>query len=109
MRIKGLSLAQAGEMPGARDLWGRVLQSTDELAEGQQPSALEHLADSYAHEDAARAERYYRRLLAEHPALNGTSHTVEISLAELLLDKSDCASTEEASALLNSFLERGVS
>ena len=109
MRIKGLALAEAGEKQGARDLWGRVTQSTEELARGQQPSALEHLGDSYAHEDAAIAEHYYRRLLAEYPTLNGTSHTSEISLAELLIDKGDRGSLEEALALLNSFLERGIS
>lgn len=47
--------------------------------------------------------------LAEYPTLNATSHTVEISLAELLIDKGDRASMEEALALLNSFLERGTS
>ena len=70
---------------------------------------MEHLGDSYAGEDALIAEGYYRRLLMEHPTLNGTSHTVEISLAELLVDKGDGASMEEALALLNSFLERGTS
>jgi hypothetical protein len=109
MRIKGLALAEAGEKQGARDLWGRVMESIEELAAGQQPSALEHLGDSYAHEDAALAENYYRRLVAEYPTLNGTSHTVEISLAELLIDKGDRANIEEALAFLNSFLERGTS
>jgi len=109
MRIKGLALAEAGQKQGARDLWGRVMQSTEELAEGQQPSALEHLGDSYAHEDTAMAEHYYRRLLAEYPTLNGTSHTVEISLAEILIDRGDPTSLEEALVLLNSFFERGTS
>jgi hypothetical protein len=31
MRIKGLTLAEAGEGQGARDLWGRVLESAEEL------------------------------------------------------------------------------
>ena len=109
MRIKGLALAEAGEKRGARELWERVLQTTEELASPQQASALEHLGDSYARDDAAVAETYYRRLLAEHPTLNGTSHTVEISVAELLIDKGDRHSMEQALALLNSFLERGVS
>lgn len=109
MRIKGLALSEAGEQRHARDLWERVLQSTEELSAGQQAPALEHLGDSYVREDAATAENYYRRLLAEYPTLNGTSHTVEISLAELLIGKGDRASMEEALALLNSFLERGTS
>jgi hypothetical protein len=109
MRIKGLALADAGEKCGARHLWERVLESTEELATSQQASALEHLGDSYAKDDPAAAEDYFRRLLAEHPSLNGTSHTAEISLAELLIDKGDRPSMEEALALLNSFLERGTS
>jgi len=109
LRIKGLALSQAGEQRGARELWQRVLQSTEELATTQQASALEHLGDSYVPENAATAEDYYRRLLAQHPTLNGTSHTVEISLAELLIDKGDRASMQEALAALNSFLERGTS
>jgi hypothetical protein len=55
------------------------------------------------------AEHYYRKLLAEYPTLNGTSHTVEISLAELLIGRGDRASLDEALVLLNSFLERGTS
>lgn len=109
MRIKGLALSEAGERRGARELWERVLQSTEELATTQQASALEHLGDSYVRENVATAENYYRTLLAQHPTLNGTSHTVEISLAELLIHKDDRASMEEALALLNSFLERGTS
>jgi hypothetical protein len=43
MRIKGLALADAGEKRGARQLWERVLESTEEFATAQQASALEHL------------------------------------------------------------------
>lgn len=64
---------------------------------------MEHLGDSYAEEDPAAAEVHFRGLLAEHPSLNGTSHPVEISLAELLIDKGDRPSTEEALALLTRF------
>jgi len=109
LRIKGLVLADAGETRGARQLWERVLESTEELAANQQASAMEHLGESYVRDVPAIAENYFRRLLAEYPTLNGTSHTVEISLAELLIDKGDRASLEEALALLNSFLERGTS
>lgn len=108
LRIKGLHLAEAGEKDGARELWKRVLERTDELAVNQQGSALEHLGDSYVREDQATAESYYRRLLAEHPTLQGTSHTVEVSLAELLIDKGDPASLDEGVALLNAWIERGT-
>lgn len=60
-------------------------------------------------EDVTAAETYYRRLLTEYPTLNGTSHTVETSLAELLVDKGNQAGLKEGVALLNSFLERGTS
>ncbi|MBG6098331.1 hypothetical protein [Nocardioides luteus] len=109
MRIKGLALSDAGEIRGARELWERVLQSTDELAVTQKAAALEHLGDSYTGDDPATAEAYFRRLLAEHPTLNGTSCTVEIALAEVLIEKGDAASVNEAQALLNSFFERGTS
>lgn len=109
LRIKGLALAEAGEKRGARQLWERVLESTEERATSQRASALEHLGDLYTDDDSAAAEQCFRRLMAEHPTLDGTSHTVEISLAELLIDKGDRASLEEALDLLNSFLERGTS
>ena len=67
------------------------------------------MADSFVGEDPAIAEQYYRRLLAEHPTLNGTTGIAEISLAEVLIDKGDAAGIEEARALLNSFLERDTS
>lgn len=108
LRIKGLYLAKAGEKDGARALWKRVLESTDDLARSEQPSALEHLGDSYAREDPATAENYYRKLLTEYPVLNGTSHTAEISLAELLIDKRDMASLDEAVVLLNAWTEKGI-
>jgi hypothetical protein len=108
LRIKGLALAEAGWAREARRLWERVLESTDELAASQQASAMEHLGESYEQDDPAIAEDYFRRLLVEYPTLNGTSHTVEISLAELLIDRGGRASIEEALALLNSFLERGT-
>ena len=109
LRIKGLALAEGGEKRGARQLWERVLDNTEESATTQRASALEHLGDLYTDDDSAAAEQRFRRLIAEHPTLSGTSHTAEIALAELLIDKGDRASLEEALDLLNSFLERGTS
>lgn len=107
MRIKGLHLHEAGERRGARQLWERVL-TLDAPAGIQIPGALEHLGDSYATEDPTTAERYYRRLLRDFPTLNATSHTVEISLAELLIDSEDEARRDEAVTLLNDYLARGI-
>jgi tetratricopeptide (TPR) repeat protein len=107
-RIKGIALRESGQVNAARSLWLRILESEDGY-EFEKASTLEHLADSYLEQDPSIAERHYRELLVEHPTLNGTSATAEISLAELLIDKGDRASLDEALALLNSFLERGTS
>lgn len=108
IRIKGIALRESGRIDAARSLWSRILEN-DLGHEFERASTIEHLADSYVGQDPTYAEQYYRRLLAEHPTLNGTTATAEISLAEILIDKGDTASLEEALALLNSFLERGTS
>jgi hypothetical protein len=97
-------------MDAARSLWSRILEG-DLGHESEKASTIEHLADSYSYvgQDPTTAEQYYRRLLAVHPTLNGTTATAEISLAELLIDNGDSASMEEALTLLNSCLERGTS
>jgi len=100
LRIKGLALEEAGHVKGARELWLRVLGSSDELAGLQHSGALEHLGDSYSTEDPAVAQHYYRRLLAEHPTLNGTTATQHIKLAELLLDRGSANDLDEAAELL---------
>jgi len=106
-RIKGIALRESGQIDAARDLWSRILDN--ELGhEFEQATTIELLADSYVGQDPTTAERYYRRLLTEHPTLNGTTATAEISLAELLIEKADSASMNEALALLNSFLERNT-
>jgi hypothetical protein len=100
LRIKGLALADAGEVAAARELWLRVVEDTDELAGGHKAGALEHLADSYSAEDSPIAETYYRRLLTEHPSLNGTTATQHIKLAELLLNRGSPRDLNEAAELL---------
>lgn len=107
-RIKGIALRESGQIDAARSLWSRILES-DLGHEFEKATTIEHMADSYVGQDPTTAERYYRTLLEEHPTLNGTTATAEISLSELLIDKGDSASMEEALALLNSFLERGTS
>jgi hypothetical protein len=107
-RIKGIALRESGQIDAARGLWLRILDR--ELGhEFERAATIEHLADSYVGQDSGTAEQYYRRLLTEHPTLNGTTATAEISLAELLIAKGDPSSLEEALALLNSFLVRGTS
>jgi len=107
-RIKGLALHESGQTKAARLLWERIL-ADDSALDFERATTLEHLGDSYVGDDPSRAEQYFRRLLHEYPTLNGTSHTVEISLAELEMAKGRRADTDEALALLNAFLERGIS
>jgi hypothetical protein len=104
---QGNRLRESGQVEAARSLWHRILEN-DLGHEFEKATTIEHLADSYVGVDPETAEQYYRRLLTEHPTLNGTTATAGISLAELLIDKGDRSSMEEALALLNSFLERGT-
>lgn len=105
LRIKGLALHDAGLPDAARTLWLRILDGEGD--DGfERPSVLEHLGDLHKDSDPAEAERYYRMLLAEYPTLTRTTGTAEISLAELLIDKGDQASLEEAGRLLDSWLDR---
>ena len=106
-RIKGLALRDSGQLDAARGLWLGILEG-EGGHDFERASTLEHLADSYVECDPPLAEGYYRRLLSEHPTLNGTTATAEIALAELLVDKGDGASMDEALALLNSFLHRNT-
>lgn len=108
MHIKGIALRETGQIDAARSLWLQILEG-DLGHEFEKATTIEHLADSYVGQDPTTAEHYYRKLLTEHPTLNGTTATAEISLAELLIDNGDRASLNEALALLNSFLERGTS
>lgn len=100
LRTKGCSLAAAGQLAGARELWQRVLESTTELDADQRPGALEHLADSYVDQSPSTAMAYFERLLDEYPSPSGTSSTQHIKLAELLLDRGAPADLDRAADLL---------
>jgi tetratricopeptide (TPR) repeat protein len=105
LRIKGLALRDAGELDGACELWTRVL---DEFPGGiDASSALEHLGDlARLRDQPNEAERLYRALLVRDPSLNGTTHMVEVSLAEILIERDDDPSRREALELLQSALTR---
>lgn len=100
LRIKGLALAEAGETQGARELWKRVLDDDGEFAALQAWSAAEHLGDSYAEEEPARAVEYYKRSMKGNEHLNGTSATQHIKIAELLTRRGATDDLTEASDLL---------
>ncbi len=109
LRIKGLALEAAGEVAGARELWTRVLQDDGEFAGLQGFPTLEHLGDSYAEEDLALAEHYYRRLLSKNPSLNATTATQHIKLAELLVRRGRRENLDEAAELLTTWVEAAQS
>jgi hypothetical protein len=105
LRIKGLALRDAGELDGARELWTRVLDEFPDALDAS--SALEHLGDlARVRGRPVEAELHYRALLARNPSLNGTTHMVEISLAEVLIERDDDLSRREALELLQSARDR---
>jgi predicted Zn-dependent protease len=106
LRIKGVSLRAAGELDGARELLERSAAHPDGHL-FMTVAAWETLADMAAERgDRATAEQLYRRILDEQPSLSGTTGSVEISLAEVLLDSGNADARAEALNLLNSWIER---
>jgi tetratricopeptide (TPR) repeat protein len=101
LRIKGLALADAGEVQAARVLWERVLGSDGH--EFQKAAATEHLADSYSADDPERAIELFRLIVDSR---NGTTSTQEIKLAELLLDRGTPEDLSEVNRLLNGWVDR---
>ena len=102
LRIKGLSVAAAGNVAAARELWVRVLDDQGPYARAESHNAMEHLGDSYLTDDPEQAEAFYRRLIAENPTLNGGPH---LKLAEVLIARGTDEALEEASRLLTQWME----
>lgn len=70
-------------------------------------SAWESLGDIAARQgNRDEAIAYYRLILSEQPSLSGTSGTVEISLAEVLLSSRQQPDIGEAIGLLDSWMNR---
>lgn len=101
MRIKGLALADAGHVEGARILWERVLQS--DAYDFEKASTREHLADSYFAENPGLAIELYRSVLDVD---SGTTSTQHIKLAELLLDRETPEALSEADSVLARWPDR---
>lgn len=102
LRIKGLSLQDAGETDGARSLWLRVLDEerhADEVPV-QSASALEHLGDSYASDDPLAALGFYERSLEGIRLGRGTTCTQHIKMAELLIREPTTSNVARATDLL---------
>lgn len=109
LRVQGLHLAAQNDkaLRGiGRDLFRRVVDDYGDNHPFEALTALENLGDSLAAEGAdGPAESAYREVLtrvaASPTGRSGTSHTTELSLAELLLARGDNASLEEADGLLD--------
>jgi len=107
LRIKGLSLEDAGVADAARTLFVRAAVEAGKDC-FTQSSALEHLADSVADYDPAGSERLLRQLIEVNPTLNGTSHMAEVHLAELLIRRGTPDALSEAREHLDSWDARGA-
>lgn len=107
LRIKGLALRSAGHTAAARELLERAADCAE--PEGflhQTVAAWETLADMAVERgDRAAAEPLYRRILAL-PNQSGSTGTIEISLADLLLNTGRAQDRDEASALLDAWIKR---
>lgn len=106
LRIKGVSLRAAGHLDAARELLERAADHPIGYS-AETVAAWESLADmAVERRDWASAEQLYRRILAEQPSLSGTTGSVEISLAEVLLASGRTEDRDEALTLLNSWIGR---
>jgi hypothetical protein len=106
LRIKALALRDAGLIEPARALLMQVAEQP-EVHGFEVAFAQELLGDlAVIRNEPVEAERFYRWVLAEHPSANGTSGNVEVSLAELLIDRNREPERSEAQALLTSWMDR---
>jgi predicted Zn-dependent protease len=107
LRVKGLALRAAGHTNAARELLQHVAdypQPPGSLHEAV--SAWETLADlAVERGEHETAEALYRRILAL-PNQSGSTGTVEISLANLVLDMGRPENLDEAWALLDAWMQR---
>jgi len=104
MRIKALALEEAGETRGSQELLQRIIDFPDGYSH-EAAFALERLGDIASRQgDRNRAKDYYHRVLNDHPRSAATG-SVEISLAEVLLDEGS-AGCAEALELLNLWIAR---
>ena len=118
LRIQGVHLVaqDSAEFRAAgRALLARVVESYSASEDGadrmQALAALENLADALARDGEVTAARAaYREVLdrvaASPTGRSGTSHTIEISLAELLIADGDLSSLDEAEVLLDTAEEQ---
>ncbi len=101
LKIKALALRDAGQPEAAAELLHRALETPGVYA-FEAAHVTELLGDLRRQAGGvAGAERLYRQLLADGPSPNGTSGSITISLAELLIEHApgDQAAAEAAALL----------
>lgn len=106
LRLKALSLLAATELDAARDLLVRSLEQPG-LDSSERAGALEQLGRIAV--QAGRpglAQHYLRAALIADPQMRGTTGTVEIGLAEVLIDTGEEDAMNEAADLLSHWMAR---
>ncbi len=100
LRIKAVSLEEAGELAGARTLLGRIIDDYPD-AWLEVAFAHERLGDlARAAGDPAGAQAEYRMAIVTSPTLSGTTGEVHLKLAEVLFE-SGLGSLAEIGQLLD--------
>lgn len=106
LRIKALAVRDAGRIEVAKELLLRILVYPDVDA-FEAALAQEILGDIAVRQgERGLGERYCRQLLQDHPSLSGTTGSIEIALAEILLDTISPQQHDEALQLLTSWINR---
>lgn len=107
LRIKAVSLLDAGMLSEGQGLLLRILDEDPDSFEA--PLATELLGDIARSQGRLdEAEKCYRAVLERWPDLSATTGMVEVSLAEMLIERDGSESAHEALGLLNSCLERST-
>jgi tetratricopeptide (TPR) repeat protein len=106
LRVKALGLLSSAELDAARELLLRSLEQPG-LDPAERASAQEQLGTIALRQgDRAAAEAWLRAVVTGDPSMRGTTGTVELALAEVLVDRGGDEALDEAAGLLSSWIER---
>lgn len=104
LKIKAIALRDAGLIDAARSLLARAVDLPEHTWAADRAHSRELLGNIAAKAgDAQEALHQYRTAIEEHPTLNGTSGSLRISAAEVLLSRRGSGDVEEAIAHLDSW------
>lgn len=98
LKIKAIALREAGQTDASRGLLDRALDDPNiyDFEAAYVTELLGDLSGEVGERD--EAEQRYRHVLTTWPTLNGTSGSVEISLAEVLAEKQGSDATGRGTA-----------